>query len=290
MPSDITATVVDVGDERQRLSITSPITISIVVLACVFGGGLLGIFIHPYLPGEYLDPDTKEAVRLGMALVATTVAVALGLLIAAAKGFYDTQSSEVTQLAAGVGLLDKILKQYGPESKAIRDLLRSSIAEMVDVTWGRNSSDEARFTLSEASEVFLVKIPELSPQNERQRLLQSEALSATLRMAQVRSLMIAQKASSVPMPLLIVLVFWLALLFMSFGLFVRPNSVVMVSLFASALAVCCAIYLILEMYRPYSGWIQVSSAPLRSALAQLKTPARNHAREQADPSHEKISY
>jgi seryl-tRNA synthetase len=45
--------------------------------------------------------------------------------------------------------------------------------------------------------------------------------------------------------------------------------VVVVSLFASALAVCAAIYLILEMYQPYSGLIQVSDAPLRAALAQL---------------------
>jgi len=59
------------------------------------------------------------------------------------------------------------------------------------------------------------------------------------------------------------------LLFTSFGLFVRPNSVVVVSLFVSALAVCCAIYLILEMYQPYRGLIRVSSAPLRTALSQL---------------------
>ena len=71
------------------------------------------------------------------------------------------------------------------------------------------------------------------------------------------------------MPLLAVLVFWLILLFTSFGLFVRPNVVVVVSLFASALAVCAAIFLILEMFQPYSGLIQASSAPLRAAVAQL---------------------
>jgi len=270
MRSDITTNVLDVGDERKRLSITSPITISAVVLACVFAGALLGIFIHPLLPGEYLEPDTKEAVRLGIALVATTVAVALGLLIAAGKGFYDTQNSEVTQLAADVVLLDKLLNHYGPESKEIRDLLRSSVAHMVDVTWGRHSSDKTRFTVSAASEVLLVRIAELSPKNDSQRLLQSQALSGALELAQVRSLMIAQKSSSVPMPLLALLVFWLTLLFMSFGLFVRPNSLVVVSLLASALAVCCAIFLILDMYQPYRGLIQVSSAPLRAALAQLR--------------------
>lgn len=111
----------------------SPITISVVVFACVFGGGLLGIFLHSLLPNEHLDSDSKEAVRLGMALVGTTVALVLGLLIASGKGFYDTQSSEVTQLAADVVLLDRVLLQFGPETKEIRELLRSSVASMVDV-------------------------------------------------------------------------------------------------------------------------------------------------------------
>lgn len=90
-----------------------------------------------------------------------------------------------------------------------------------------------------------------------------------IKIGQTRSLMFAQKTSSVPVLLLAVLVFWLTLLFMSFGLFVRPNVVVVVSLFASALAVCAAIFLILEMYQPYSGLIQVSDAPLLAALSQL---------------------
>ena len=107
----------------------SAITIRVVVFACVFGGALLGIFIHSLLPDEHLDSDSKEAVRLGMALVGTTVALVLGLLIASGKGFYDTQSSEVTQLAADVVLLDRVLNQYGPETKEIRELMRGSVAQ-----------------------------------------------------------------------------------------------------------------------------------------------------------------
>jgi hypothetical protein len=44
---------------------------------------------------------------------------------------------------------------------------------------------------------------------------------------------------------------------------------VLTSLLVSALSVSAAILLILELYSPYSGLIQVSSAPLRGALAQL---------------------
>ena len=205
-----------------------------------------------------------------MAVVGTMVALVLGLLVGSGKGFYDTQSSEVTQLAADVVLLDKILNHYGPETKEIRGLLRGSVASMLDVTWRRDGSDKTHsspFTAS--SETVFDKIQELSPRNDSQRFLQSQALSAAIKLGQTRSLMFAQQASSVPMPLVAMLTLWLTLLFVSFGLFVRPNVTVVISLLLSALAVCAAIFLILEMYQPYSGLIHVSDAPLRAALMQL---------------------
>ena len=247
----------------------SHITISLVAFACAFGAVLIGLFIHSRLPNDQLDSDSREAVRVGMALVGTTVALVLGLLIASGKSFYDSQNSEVSQLAADAVLLDKILDHYGPETKEMRDLLRSSVTSMLDMMWGRDSADRTHFGAFATSEALFTKVQELSPHNDGQRFLQSQALSTVTRLSQTRLLMVAQGTVSVPMPLLVVLVFWLALLYISFGLFVRPTPVVVASLFASALAVCAAISLILDMYQPYAGLIQVSSAPLRAALAQL---------------------
>jgi hypothetical protein len=63
--------------------------------------------------------------------------------------------------------------------------------------------------------------------------------------------------------------FWLATLFASFGLFAPRNASVAVALLIAALSVAGSIYLILEMDEPYSGLIKLSSAPLRTALAEL---------------------
>jgi hypothetical protein len=98
-----------------------PFTISLIVFGCVLGGMLLGIFVHFFLPDHHLSSDTRDVVRLGMALVATTLALVLGLLIASAKAFYDAQNAEVTQLAANVVVLDRIpFVHYGPETKQVR--------------------------------------------------------------------------------------------------------------------------------------------------------------------------
>jgi len=81
--------------------------------------------------------------------------------------------------------------------------------------------------------------------------------------------MYEQGAAAVSTPLLVVLVFWLTMIFFSFGLYGPRNAIVIVGLFVSGLSVSGAILLILEMYTPYRGLIQISSAPLRSALAHL---------------------
>ena len=71
------------------------------------------------------------------------------------------------------------------------------------------------------------------------------------------------------MPFLIVLVFWLAMIFITFGLFAPTNLTVIAVLLVCALSVAGAIFLILELDRPFSGLIQVSDAPLRDAFGRL---------------------
>jgi uncharacterized membrane protein YqhA len=82
---------------RSRL-IMSPITISLLVLACIFGGALLGILLHSILPEHHLSADSKDIVKLGVGLVGTMAALVLGLLVAAAKGAYDAQSGADTDI------------------------------------------------------------------------------------------------------------------------------------------------------------------------------------------------
>jgi hypothetical protein len=241
----------------------TPITLSLIAFGCVAVGVLLGTRGHSLLSDEHRNPDTKEVVRLGMGLVGTTVALVLGLLVGSAKNFYETQNSEMTEIAANVILLDRILAHYGPEAKEARDLLRSSVASQVD----QKSNLDEPFVAS--GEPVLDKIQDLSPQNDRQRSLQTQALGLGTKLGQTHWLMFEQRASSVPKPLLAMLIFWLTLLFTRFGLFVRPNLTIVISLMMSALAVCRAIFLILEMYQSNSGLIHTSNTPLRVALAHL---------------------
>src|SRR5678815_1505965 len=108
------------------------ITVSLIVFVCVFGGAMLGMLLHSVLPNHHLSSESKDIVKLGMGMVGTMSALVLGLLVASAKGSYDTQSAELTQMSANIALLDRVLANYGPETKETRDLLRGAVSRMLD--------------------------------------------------------------------------------------------------------------------------------------------------------------
>src|SRR5271167_1733906 len=197
-------------------------------------------------------------------------ALVLGLLIASAKNSYDTQSTALTEMSAKVVVLDRVLAHYGPETKEVRDLLRSAVVRVLDQMGSKDRTGHSQLEPpSTGREVLLDKIQELSPKDDRQRSLQAQALSIAMGLLQSRWLQYEETTTAVSVPLLVVLVFWLTVIIFSFGLFAPRNATVVASLLICALSVSGAILLILEMYQPYAGLIKVSSAPLRSALAHL---------------------
>jgi len=248
----------------------SSITIGSIVFACVFGGAMLGTALRAALPTQHLAADSKEAVKVGMGLVATMAALVLGLLVASAKSSYDSQNSELTEMSAKIVLLDRVLAHYGPETKEARGLLRISTTRILDQGWSKDRNGESQLDpRSAGADILYDAIQQLSPKDDRQRSLQAQGLSIGMSLAETRWLMWEQGTTSISLPLLIALIFWLTALFISFGLFAPPNATVVASFFISALSVSAAILLIVEMYTPYAGIIRISSAPLRSALAQL---------------------
>ncbi|SDP01911.1 DUF4239 domain-containing protein [Afipia sp. GAS231] len=248
----------------------SAIALACITFVCISGGVLLGMFLRKALPEHHLSTDAKDVVRLGTGLIGTIAALVLGLLIASAKNSYDTQSTQITQMTANVVLLDRLLAQYGAEAGPARDLLRRGIVVLANRMWRENGSDlgkTAPFEASTASEEFYAKLQELSPQNDAQRSLQARAIQLSTDIAQTRLLLFAQRTNSIPMPFLVVLIFWLTIIFVSFSLFAEPNAIVIGSLLIFALSAAGAIYLILELGQPFAGLMQISSAPLRNALA-----------------------
>jgi len=246
--------------------------IGTIVFVCVFGGALLGMYLRSALPQAHLGEDSKDAVKLGMGLVATMSALVLGLLVATAKGSYDDQKRGLDQISADLVLLDGALAQYGPEAQVARLQLHHLVTVAVKRLWPEDASQDATVaptSLAEGKSIHGLLL-ELSPSNDRQRALQSMALQISVEVGKARWLLVAQaESNAIPTPFIVILIFWLAVLFVSFGLFAPPNATVVATLFLSALSVSGAVFLIMELAQPFDGLVRISSAPLRTALAHL---------------------
>ena len=247
----------------------SSIAISCTTFASTFVGSLCGMLLRKVLPEQHLGSDPRDVIKLATGLISTMTALVLGLLIASAKDSYDATSNELIDLSANVVLLDRTLAHYGPEAAPIRKLLHNVVVGILD-NEPRNRTRARDLDASVyGADAILDNIEALSPKSEAQRSLQTQALAIATVAGKTRWLIFEQGTKTVATPFLVILVSWLTILFVIFGALAPYNSTLMATLFVCALTVASAILLILEMYRPFQGLLQLSDASLRSALMQL---------------------
>jgi hypothetical protein len=252
----------------------NPILVALAVFAALFASSLLGLRLRRRLPDHHLGEETKDAVRLGMGSVATMAALVLGLLVASTKGAYDTEKNEVIQLAAKVVWLDQLFANYGPEATPCRTLLRGAVQSAILRIWPDAGLKPADSTLDPStvwSRALPLAIQRLAPETEAQRAFKAQAAAVAAELGQMRWLLFEQMESSVSTPLLVMMVFWLALTYISVGLFAPPNATVVAAQFLAALAVAGALFLILELDEPFSGMVRIPSQPMLSTLRHLGT-------------------
>ena len=248
------------------------LTIGAITFVFTFGGALLGIYCRGVVvPDAHLDSESKNIVTLSTGLIATMTAVVLGLVVASAKSSFDATTVGIANAAAQVLEVDRLLGRYGPETSEIRDLLRRVVAYRIDSAWPEDKVGSAKLDdpeMARTVEGLEDQISQLSPQNDRQRWLQSRALTACSEALRGRWLLLGSRPG-VPVPFLVALIFWLTMIFAAFGLMAPRNATVIGSLLVSALSVAVSMFLVLEMEDAFDGVIKVSSVPLRFALSHL---------------------
>ncbi|HYV31374.1 MAG TPA: hypothetical protein VEO53_09745 [Candidatus Binatia bacterium] len=245
--------------------------IGVIVLGVVFGGGLLGMFLSTVLPTQHLSTDARDVIRIVMAMLATLSAVVLGLLTGSAINSLAEKEGELRAAAVQFIMLDRTLAAYGPETKDARKLLKQVLTERMSLMWPEKGGGVALTALGGGPGIESVQqeVFTMSPQTEKQRWLRSNALDISNTIARSRWTTFEQIGTRFPWPFLIIVVFWLAIIFASFGLFAPRNASMAGALFVAALGLAGAVFMILEMEQPYQGVVKIPSTSLRIALDQL---------------------
>lgn len=250
----------------------SSIAVASIAFACIAGGALFGSFLRSALPERHLKEDSRDAVKMGIGIIATLAALVLGLLVASAKSSLDAVNQGLTEMGAKIIVFDRILANYGPEANDIRSLAKQNVARTVERVWPEDARSSTKLEEIESAtglEEVQLKLRQLKPTDDIQRQLQSQAIEISGDLAQSRWLLLERAQNSLPTPFLVVVVFWFAVLFGSSCLLTPPNATVLVVMFVCTLSVAGALFLLLEMNHPLEGMIKASSAPLLKALQHL---------------------
>jgi hypothetical protein len=246
--------------------------VALICLGFILAGTFVGVWLRSRLPEHHLSKESESVVKLGVGLIATLSALVLGLLISSAKSTYDARVSEVNQITANIIMIDQLLSEYGPDSRPAREQLRSSVQGMVEKMWREgndNSPKSSAFTPTSAGVETWRLVHSLPTQTELQRSLSSQITEAANSLSQLRLLLFAQSGGSIPLPFLVILVFWLAIIFASFSLFGPMNATVLSFTVLFALSAAGAIFLIYELNNPFSGILQISRTAMLDVLGVL---------------------
>jgi hypothetical protein len=252
--------------------IQNPMMVALICLCFIFTGTFVGVWLRSRLPEHHLTKESESVVKLGVGLIATLSALVLGLLISSAKSTYDAKASEVNQITANIIMIDQLLSEYGPEVRPAREKLRSSVRGMVQKMWNEGnekSASSGAFTPTAASLETWRLVNSLPTQTEMQRGLSGQITEAAKSLSQLRLLLFAQSGRSIPVPFLVILIFWLAIIFASFSLFGPMNATVLAFTFLFAVSAAGAIFLIYELDSPFTGMLQISKTPMLDALGVL---------------------
>lgn len=211
--------------------------IFLISAGCIFGGALLGLFLSGLLPEEHLRDNSRGTLKVVTGMIATLAALVLGLLISSANNSFDAVDTAITQSGARVILLDRALANFGPETKDVREHLRRIVVDGIEMFWPEEQAEGAGlagFERTNAMEELQTKIRGLTSGADLQRQLRSEGEKLSGEMLEARWLLIAQAQHATPRVFLLVLLFWLTMLHIGFGLLAPRNTTVITALIISA--------------------------------------------------------
>jgi ABC-type amino acid transport system permease subunit len=244
--------------------------VGLISFVAIFGGVIAGMLVARRLPGHHLSSETQSAVTVSVAVIGTLSALVLGLMISAANRSFSARWDDVRELSVQLIRIDRNLHRYGPEADDARLALHA---------WGKAKTqqlfpEKGQARPSTGATIIMLEsvqdeILDLEPKNPAQNYLRTLCLTLTSAIIQAGWSLETLTGHSIPAPFLILLVFWLSIVFASFGLFAPPNPTTIIMLLLCSVAVSGGIYFIEELDNPVSGLIQISPDAMRKAVNEI---------------------
>jgi len=245
-----------------------------VTFACACAGAVIGILIRWRLHDHHVTPGSQEILKLSVGVVATLTALVLGLLVGGTKQFYDAKVNELRTFVVNITLLDRALSHYEPSLIEERQLVRKFSKGMMAGLWGvAEPASSHRDLLLKLDEVR-DKVRHLQPPTDPLKSVQARVMTLTDVLMLSAAKLIETDDAAIPAPLFGVVDAWLVVIFLGLGVFTPPNRVTVPAVGMSAAAVSMAVFLVVEMSTPFSGFIVIPPAIMQQAIDQITAAQR----------------
>ena len=235
-----------------------------------FCAGLFGLYLGKLLPDDHVNAS-RDMIGAMVGLISLLLALALGTLIGSAYSFYSTQKSELETFSASAIQLDLALSEFGPETAAARQGMRSTLEGVRAAIWGRKltiADADVRVPLKHLRDMdeYLASLDAKTP---AQKQFAGAAAAAASIMEQTRILISLQLANPISWPLVVIVVSWALILFCGYGFLSRITATTFAALALGAFAIGSALFLILELSTPFGGLFPVPAGAFDQMLAVL---------------------
>lgn len=251
----------------------NPLSVALAIFLSTICGAALGRLLGSWLPVHHLSDDTKNIVSLGTGFIATMAALVIGLMVSAAKDTFDQRREDLDQACIQALIIDRNLSEYGTDAEAARETIVVMVKGWLDRFWAIRQTESTFDPMAGGkapTELLQSQVRALQPADDGRKEIRDLALGHIDELIKYRwTLFEKYNDGGLPTFFVLVVTFWLALIFLSFGLFAPANLTADLVLLVCAFSAAAALLLIVEMEQPFVGWIQLSERPLEETLVHL---------------------
>jgi len=255
----------------------------LLVFFVLCASAALGFVINGRLHERHRTPDSIDLVHLAIGLLVTFTAIVMGLLTSSVKTGFESAYQAGGLYAGQLTQLDHCLRDYGPETATTRTQLHSYVAAVIASTWPDEAAPQGvaypntpdmrgigeDSTLGDIVDGVGLAVRGLEPTDAFHRAQASACASDYADVVKSRWAVIEGVHGSISTPFYWVLVFWLTIVFASFGMRAPPNALNVIVLVMCAVSVSSVIFVIHDLDIPYGGLFGVPSDAMRHALADM---------------------
>jgi len=261
--------------------------VALLFLLVLLGSFWVGQTLQGVLREKHRSRESVDSIRVVFTLLVTFAALVLGLMISSSQTRFSAFQAGLRRLSVDITALDLRLREYGPTVDPLRaDLIVYTKAALAD-TWPNETLPPGAYPvhlhvlipggvesieLSALLNRLDLAIHRLVPDDEFHRSIAASLQTRMVDLLQQRLNLISSGQPALSRIFLAILLFWLVVIFVIAGLSSPRNALVVVVTTLAALSIASSVFLAVDLDTPLTGFIAVSSAPLRDSLVHIMQP------------------